>query len=195
VGAVAPVKIGTGQGNLQWCELQDVLGQELGALIVSGCKRKERLTWRHQRRRQGWRGGSASREEGTAATLYRRRELERRCTHVKTFPGPRYGCKTAATCGLYGGVGIGWPARRRERVARAGWVRKVVDAPPNAPALAAWFPWDLEVRAGPTARSPRRWRACRAQAARTLRCRVPMGGWNFDLLHFNCVLLKILKHK
>jgi hypothetical protein len=184
VGAVAPVKIGTGQGNLQWCELQDVLGQELGALIVSGCKRKERLTWRHQRRRQGWRGGSASREEGTAATLYRRRELQRRCANVKTSPRPRYGRKTATTCGLYGGDDIGRPARRRDRVARARWARKAVDAPPNAPALAAWSPWDLDVRAGPTARSPRRWRACRAQAAHTLHCRVPMGGLEFRFTAF-----------
>jgi hypothetical protein len=43
VGAVAPVKIGAGQGNSQRCELQDVLGEELGALIGSGCKRKEGL--------------------------------------------------------------------------------------------------------------------------------------------------------
>jgi hypothetical protein len=43
VGADAPVKIETGQGNTHQCELQDVLGQELGALMGSRCKRKEGL--------------------------------------------------------------------------------------------------------------------------------------------------------
>jgi hypothetical protein len=43
VGAEALVKIGTGQGNTHRCELQDVLGRELGALMGSGCKRKEEL--------------------------------------------------------------------------------------------------------------------------------------------------------
>jgi hypothetical protein len=97
---------------------------------------------------KGWRGGSASREEGTAATFYRRRELERRCVHVKKFPGPRYGHKMAATCGLYGGVGIGRPARRLERVARAGWARKAVDAPSITSALATWSPRDRRSQQG-----------------------------------------------
>jgi hypothetical protein len=82
VGADAPVKIGTGQGNTHRCELQDVLGQELGALMGSGCKRKEGLivgastaTVRHgavalprarkERRRRfivgaSWRGGACT---------------------------------------------------------------------------------------------------------------------------------------
>jgi hypothetical protein len=44
-------------------------------------------------------------------------------------------------------------ARRRGdrgRVARAGWGREAVGAPSNAPTRAAWFPWGLGVRAGPT---------------------------------------------
>jgi hypothetical protein len=32
------------QGNVLRCELQDVLGQGLGVLIGSGCKRREGLT-------------------------------------------------------------------------------------------------------------------------------------------------------
>jgi hypothetical protein len=42
-GGFAPAKIGAGQGNKQRCDPQDVLGQELGALMGSGCKRKEGL--------------------------------------------------------------------------------------------------------------------------------------------------------
>jgi hypothetical protein len=33
-------------------------------------------------------------------------------------------------------------------VARAGWVRKAVKAPSNAPALAAWSPWDRRSQQG-----------------------------------------------
>jgi hypothetical protein len=38
----------------------------------------------------------------------------------------------------------------RGRVARAGWGREAVGAPSNGPKRAAWFPWGLSVRSGPT---------------------------------------------
>jgi hypothetical protein len=40
----------------------------------------------------------------------------------------------------------------RGRVAREEWGRNVGGAPPDPPALAAWRPWGLGVRAGPTTR-------------------------------------------
>jgi hypothetical protein len=42
------------------------------------------------------------------------------------------------------------------RVAREGWGRMVVGAPPNSPTLAAWRPWGLDVCVGPTTRGPQR---------------------------------------
>jgi hypothetical protein len=51
-------------------------------------------------------------------------------------------------------TGLGGRRGGRERVARAGWRRGAVDAPSNLPAQAAWSPWGLGVRAGPTAQFP-----------------------------------------
>jgi hypothetical protein len=45
-------------------------------------------------------------------------------------------------CDTYGGDDIGWPARRRERVARAGWAREAAKAPSITSALATWIPRD-----------------------------------------------------
>jgi hypothetical protein len=69
VGADASVKIGTGQGNTQQCELQDVLGQELGALMGSGCKRKEGLIMA---------ASTATARDGAAALPRARKERRRR---------------------------------------------------------------------------------------------------------------------
>jgi hypothetical protein len=57
-------------------------------------------------------------------------------------------------------AGLGGRCGGCERVARAGWRRWAVGAPSNLPAQAAWSPWGLGVRAGPTARLPggRAWR-------------------------------------
>jgi hypothetical protein len=57
-------------------------------------------------------------------------------------------------CACTAVTGLGGRHGGRERVARAGWRRGAVDAPSNLPAQAAWSPWGLGVRAGPTAQFP-----------------------------------------
>jgi hypothetical protein len=53
--------------------------------------------------------------------------------------------------GLYGGDRVGWPVRCPwTRGASGMGGRNVGGAPPDLPALAAWHPWGLGVRAGPT---------------------------------------------
>jgi hypothetical protein len=65
--------------------------------------------------------------------FYGRRELERRCAHVKTYPRPRYGRKTVSTCDplrqwhrwASGAVGAACPWRVW-RVAPLEWGREAV---------------------------------------------------------------------
>jgi hypothetical protein len=112
--------------------------------------------------------------------------------------GRGMGGGATATCATwYGGDGVGWPARcawtrgasgmgekRRWSAARPSWL----------PALAAWHPWGLGVRAGPTVGSVAAARVPGA-AHRALERRASVGGVGIWFDVFQLIFLKFLKQK
>jgi hypothetical protein len=123
------------------------------------------------------------------------RHDERRFAHITRVMKSRHGrgvrwraqLGTAAT-GLGGWRGV------RGCVAREEWGRNVGGAPLDPPALAAWRPWGLGVRAG-----PRAWvhGVGAPGARRRALCNAKLRWMAFEngLPFFNWVFLKILKQK
>jgi hypothetical protein len=103
--------------------------------------------------RRRWTSGSCTRTHrrapapfiGARAVGEKSRPLRTSATGVKVWAGEVVlSARRSAAMRLAGQRGD------RGRVARAGWGREAVGAPSNAPTRAAWFPWRLGVRAGPT---------------------------------------------
>jgi hypothetical protein len=127
----------------------DLVGVRVG--LVGGDKGREvGLGVGGQRRDSGGSvAGSVTR--GVELGSLNRRQVERRFAHANETTKSRHErAVRRRRASAYGGDASGRTMRRGTRVARAGWGRKAVGAPPNAPALAAWSTWGLGIRAGPT---------------------------------------------